>query len=90
MRDAFACKHIVHLCISHVCSKTHTYDTSHITRQMTRVSFILQMARDELPCDAEGAFKLACASVSHHARATGGRKFKVANKGTKLFDEAYR
>jgi len=29
--------------------------------------------------------------VSHHARATGGRKFKVANKGaSKLFDEAYR
>ncbi len=60
------------------------------TRQMTRMCLVLQMARDELPCDAEGAFKLACASVSHHARATGGRKFKVANKGTKLFDEAYR
>ena len=57
---------------------------------MTWMCLVLQMARDELPCDAEGAFKLACASVSHHARATGGRKFKVANKGTKLFDEAYR
>ena len=48
------------------------------------------MARDSLPCDTDAAFKMACASVSHHARATGGRKFKVADKGTKLFDEAYR
>jgi len=48
------------------------------------------MARDSLPCDTDPHFKLACASVSHHARATGGRKFKVADKGTKLFDEAYR
>jgi hypothetical protein len=50
----------------------------------------LQMARDGLPCDTDATFRMACASVSHHARATGGRKFKVASKGTKLFDEAYR
>jgi len=49
-----------------------------------------QMARDGLPCDTDATFRMACASVSHHARATGGRKFKVASKGTKLFDEAYR
>ena len=49
-----------------------------------------QMANG-FPCETDPAFKLACASVSHHARATGGRKFKVASKGaSQLFDEAYR
>ena len=51
---------------------------------------VVQMARDALPCDTDAKFRMACASVSHHASATGGRKFKVASKGTKLFDEAYR
>ena len=62
----------------------------HMLSSGVNTRFDVQMARDGLPCDTDATFRMACASVSHHARATGGRKFKVASKGTKLFDEAYR
>ncbi|KAJ1490800.1 aspartic peptidase domain-containing protein [Baffinella frigidus] len=49
-----------------------------------------QIAGDELPCDTDPAFKIACASVRRASR-MGHAKFKIADEksSAKLFDEAY-